>query len=401
MVLGPGSTLLVDRDGASWIVYPMPPRGLIRPAVELTTRFTRSFDLPRGAPGGSVELRAFRDATVTVNGSPVRLAPAADWKDPRRAELEGVLRAGRNQITVACSNDSGPPALLLLLEAGETRVVSDGSWSSSLEGSPERPARLAAAPIDVTAIDPATAEIRPWAGLRAHADWLVVYTALAMLALWALGRWRGWRGDEQARWVWLWFAIVAATWSALFLNNAPSLWSGDGFDGVGHLEYIRFVQETGPVAAGRRRLVDVPPAAVLRAVGRAAPARRTVHPRPYGDLPAARPGSAVRHRAARVHPGRFARGVSAAPRGANRRVDRRRRVSGTSSGVPIRGQRRVGGHAFRGGDLDSLAWHAYRPDASRCHGGGGSVPRRGRCWPRHRRWYRRWWSSERWRRPRC
>ena len=60
--------------------------------------------------------------------------------------------------------------------------------------------------------------------------------------------------------------LVDASWILIFVNNAPSLWIGDGFDAEGHVPYIQFVLDHGALpAADQGWSMFQPPAYYLAA----------------------------------------------------------------------------------------------------------------------------------------
>ena len=110
------------RDPGAWIVYPLHYQARGRPAVELRTTFVREFELVGTPTRATLAWRAFRGATVYVNGVVSDARPAEDdWRHPRRLDVAAQLRAGRNVLRVVVANNRGPPALALRLELADHR----------------------------------------------------------------------------------------------------------------------------------------------------------------------------------------------------------------------------------------------------------------------------------------
>jgi tetratricopeptide (TPR) repeat protein len=247
----PESAFLTERGSARWIVHAMPPRIEPRPAVPLDATFEREFALAAVAADAALALRASGRFELAINGRDVPLPPRDPrrWKRPREIDVADWLRAGRNRISVTVRNDRGPPALWLRLRSGATRLRTDASWRSSLMGSTQRPVRLASAALDATRIDPEVRAGAPLTALRARAPTLISAALLSALGIAGLGALAGWlrrrRGDADRILVTLGFGSIVALQALLYWNDAPSLAPSDGFDALGHLEYVQLVLDRG------------------------------------------------------------------------------------------------------------------------------------------------------------
>src|SRR5688572_6413860 len=131
-----------------WIVYPQAPSLGARGRIELSAVFSRTFELPARPEHARLHVRMHRSGGLSVNGARVELAEAGgDWKEARGGDVAALLRAGRNTLVARVAAEAGPPALWLVLEAGDVVVATDGSWTASLMGAEDAPARLAREPM--------------------------------------------------------------------------------------------------------------------------------------------------------------------------------------------------------------------------------------------------------------
>ena len=251
-VRGDVASFLAHDAPAEWIVYPQAPSLDVRSRVELLAVFSREFELPAKPAAARLRVRMHRTGALSINGSAVRFASAEgqDWKRAHEGDVSEFLRAGRNTIQAWARADAGPPALWLALEGDGIRIVSDTSWSTSLMGAEDAPARLGREPMSRWARgqrDPVALDAhnpRPLDALRARAP--------ALLALFALGgavaaavAW-GLRGARRlsGRWTFGAWLVAAFVWVALFVNNR-ALHGAWGFDVGGHHDYIRVILRDG------------------------------------------------------------------------------------------------------------------------------------------------------------
>ncbi len=136
----PGVPFLSERGAAQWIVYPSPFMTAVRPAIVIGGEFRKRFALAALPAEATLSLRALRRCEVRLNGHPVALGEAANWKREARADVAELLREGENQIVATVLNQPGPPALWLTLIHSGGRVVSDADWEVSIAGSSVRAA---------------------------------------------------------------------------------------------------------------------------------------------------------------------------------------------------------------------------------------------------------------------
>lgn len=240
---------LARHAGAEWIVYPSAPSARIQNGVELEARFTRRFELANAASNARVVLYARNAFDVELNGVPLGSGDGTDWKRAREFSTQDALRAGVNELVVRVRHALGPPALWCTLELDDgARIASDTSWTTSLAGATERPARLASTPLDEWATPaPANTARRsdvpaPFAALRANSGFVLVLFGAGCAAVFALGRVR--EASTKLRLErWLVRGSIGA-WIVLFFVNSgldPSF----GFDVEGHLEYVNYVLQRG------------------------------------------------------------------------------------------------------------------------------------------------------------
>jgi hypothetical protein len=235
---------------AEWIVYPQAPSYGARARIPLTAVFSRSFELPAQPAHARLRTRLHRGGVITLNGRSVPLDDSAGWKRARGADVAGMLRAGRNTLVARASADAGPPALWLVLEAGDVVVTSDASWTTSLMGAEDAPARLAREPMDAwsrTPPDPAVLDAqnpRPLDALRARAPALaglaLLGGAVAAAVAFALRDAK----SLSPRWTFGAWLAAALVWSALFASNW-TLHGAWGFDISGHLDYVVMILRDG------------------------------------------------------------------------------------------------------------------------------------------------------------
>jgi hypothetical protein len=240
---GNDASFFLREAPAEWIVYPQAPSYGTRRRIDLTAAFSRVFELPAQPERARLRVRVHRSGTITLNGTRVELDAAGSWKHMRGADVAELLRAGTNTLAVHVVTAAGPPALWLALEAGDTLIATDASWTASLMGAEDAPARLAREPMSSwsrTQRDPAVLDAvnpRPLDALRARAPALAALFVLGGGLAFALAFTL--RGAERLspRWTFGAWLAAAAVWAALFANNW-TLHGGWGFDISGHLDYI-------------------------------------------------------------------------------------------------------------------------------------------------------------------
>ena len=239
---------------AEWILYPLAPNTFVRSQLELEALFTRELTLPAAPQSARLRVRLHRAGRVLVNGAPVAFAASSGerWKEAREGDVAALLHAGSNRVEVHASARFGPPALWLVLDAGAERLVSDASWTVSLMGAEETPARLAREPMSRWARTQARgAELdaqnpRPLDALRARLPTLVGLFALAGAVALAVARGLlGTRRLSPRVTLGAWLA-AAAVWIALFAHNR-ALRPSWGFDSHAHADYVAFLLQHGSV----------------------------------------------------------------------------------------------------------------------------------------------------------
>jgi len=250
----PEISFLPARKGAEWIVYPCPPNSKMHHATEWSASFHRSLTLAAAPTGAVVSVRAFKDCIVFVNGHQVGWSdpPTKNWKQIREEEVSGFLHAGTNDIDVTVMNREGPPALWLILEAGELRVGTDTAWRTSLAGAEWRAASLARARRLVRPGNELAGGERTFAALAAVWPLLMLWAALGTTAsagwfLWQAKRSAGRtpvRIAFRANLDTILLAVIIGLWILLFWHNLLLLPRRSiGFDASDHLKYIQYIQQ--------------------------------------------------------------------------------------------------------------------------------------------------------------
>jgi tetratricopeptide (TPR) repeat protein len=242
-----GGHYLAAEAPAVWIAYPGTFDPGMRPTVDHTTEFRRSFRVDGAPERAMLRIRAFRRATVSLNGEIVarRDTADADWTQPLEVDVGQRLRIGENELNVRVANDLGPPALWLALDFDRTKVSSDAGWSSSLLGAAWLPARPLDEPRPILPGNALAGGERTLDGLWSQSDTLVGL-AILVTALLALNSYLG--SHPLPAWVSqrrLLAAGIVAAWLVLFLNNAETLSAPIGFDAIHHMEYVTFIHDQG------------------------------------------------------------------------------------------------------------------------------------------------------------
>lgn len=233
---------------AQWILYPAPPDAEMHQTVPIWTEFRREFVLPSAGAEAKLEIRAFTEFQVTVNGrSPTRHpSPASSWKTAPRFDVGSLLQAGTNYIHIIVTNRSGPPALWATLTSGTASVFTDSGWACSLVGAVWQPALPANEPRPRQAGHPMLGAETAGDSLRSVGwIWLGLLLLIGIGAKFA-GQFaeRLAKSNSHAR-EWWPLCLVAGLWVLLLVNNLPQLPTLFGFDTDGHTEYIRFLQNHG------------------------------------------------------------------------------------------------------------------------------------------------------------
>ena len=256
-----GIAFLTSHPGAEWILFPRELAMGMHDIVPTVTEFRRSVVLDQAPPSALATVRAFGIGVVLINGRTACQAGGANWKMPSSQDVAGLLHAGTNEISVWITNSSGPPAAWLRLDIGGKEEGTDGSWLASSGGGAPRPARLATAPLDIGPGNPMHGGERSVESLQR--TWPKLMFAAAAAAALVLGLQRltrratsspvapaGWLSPPTAlRRAHVSFpllallAVILVIRGALFIHNLPLVPPGTGFDGEGHADYIRFIQQ--------------------------------------------------------------------------------------------------------------------------------------------------------------
>ena len=240
------TAFLPGHSGADWIVDARLPDGKAQPVAPVRTIFKRSFVLDTLHGDSIITVRAFRSASVTLNGRPIDGLDldGKGWKHGATASVGGMLVAGTNEIVVCVTNVSGPPALWLRLETWNLALGSDETWLASPVESRWLNAQRAAE----------TPELPPWAerdesmrradslrnALPAVALFTVVALALLLATPCCLRRIKALTPQKA---IYGLFALVVVFRAVLFIHDAPLLPGHMGFDAKEHEDYVRFIQE--------------------------------------------------------------------------------------------------------------------------------------------------------------
>ena len=252
----PDVAFLSPEPGARWIVYPKVRKLALRRRVMWDAEFRREFDLDRPPSTATVDLRAFRSATLWINDRRVSdpKSAAGNWRPVQQYDVGRFLRAGQNQITVMVENENGPPALWLRLDAGDVLISTDESWTASLMGAADRPARLASRALPAASNETGRYQI---SAAEAWRDvWpiqlliIAAATGIVIVGGILLRRWhvlRAGASDDPHTRAWLLvLGLIAVPWIVLIFHNAPYL-DHLGFDGEGHLEYTQYMLDNRSV----------------------------------------------------------------------------------------------------------------------------------------------------------
>ncbi len=237
----PQGRFLPPEAGAEWVQYPVAPQvATFAFRYEQHTLFQRRFDLATAPEQARLRVRAFQGCSVTLNGRPVELPEAANWKEERRCDVAGLLRAGGNELRAVVSNDVGPPVLWLALEGPGWSLGSDAQWTASLDGAMECPAHPASQLIAVQAGSGAAGGDRTVDSFLARWPTLGLFAVVSggVLLLLVLAARRTVALPNLA------LLLVVLLWVALFVNNtfrAPLF--DAGFDAPEHLRYVQYIQD--------------------------------------------------------------------------------------------------------------------------------------------------------------
>jgi tetratricopeptide (TPR) repeat protein len=251
----PQYNFLPGNANTPWRIYPAPPDTEMHTAVPLAASFRGEFVAPASNAGFTLKFRAFREASITLNGVTVtNWTPAKNWKTECAVDLSGQLRPGTNILNIVVTNASGPPALSACLENHASPSAQfEPAWMVSLAGAAWQPAVDARAPRPIRPGNKLYgAETAASAGPVAGVFLLV--SGLIIVVAWRVGisfapriKIVPWLNSPAGTRLKTWWPLlwIGGVWLICFTNNLPQLPSLFGFDTDGHTEYIRYVQEKG------------------------------------------------------------------------------------------------------------------------------------------------------------
>lgn len=219
------------------------------PEVKLTTVFRRPFQVSAEGVPASLSVQGFHTAVVEING---RAVPNPFGESSQRVvemDVGPLLKSGDNLISVTVENHTGPPAFWLDLIVDGHRIVSDSSWSSSLDGAEWLPARPVSEPPEirpgnaVSGGESCIGSLRERIGTMAIISALVAITIIGYERVYPAIRRRVPRCSPSL----LAFALLASCWTSLFVLNWRSLSVAVGFDSNLHLDYVRYILERSSI----------------------------------------------------------------------------------------------------------------------------------------------------------
>ena len=271
----PRINFLPSHAPANWILYPTPPDTEMHLAVPVWTEFRREFVLPSPPVTATLELRAFKDFRLTVNGQELTnpASGEANWKRAVQFNLTALLKPGTNWLSVIVTNRTGPPALWAVLRNGTSTIVTDAAWGASLVGAVWQACGIAGQTRTLGAGhilaggETATESYQRvrwlWGGGAVLITIGLLFGENLARRVQAIRR-----SCTSSRVGWFCAALAGICWLVLFANNLPQLPTLFGFDADGHTEYVRYVQERGrlPLANEGWQMYQ-PPLYYLLAVG--------------------------------------------------------------------------------------------------------------------------------------
>ena len=244
---------LSARAGAEWIVFPRPAEATTRDAISVTVEFRHSFTLDTKPANATLEIRAFKGATVAINSRQAGNTPATrrNWKIPFSTEVAGLLQPGTNVITAWVTNAVGPPALWLLLRGDRLSLGTSERWQASLNGTEWQSARRANQPIELEPDGSLSGSTRMMERLKRVWPVEAVFCAVSLALFWGLNRWLRHKRlpdgslptTTSTKLIYGLLALVLIARAALFINNIPQLPRSMGFDAAEHEKYIAFIQQ--------------------------------------------------------------------------------------------------------------------------------------------------------------
>jgi tetratricopeptide (TPR) repeat protein len=228
-----------------WILYPKSASALGHFNTPLSTEFKRSWQVVRLPSNATLSVKAFKSASIRINGQVLPFLPDRDWKKGIAVDITKLLKLGENQISAVVSNAAGPPALSLQIAADTFSLRGDSAWQSSLVGAAWVKAISAATPPPIRPGNPLYERGSIRDSLRRQWPAFLAICLLSAVLVWAFHLARNSRGKlamalsrQQPCFV---LAILLIAWLVLIAHNLPQLPVTLGFDQAGHLEYIRAI----------------------------------------------------------------------------------------------------------------------------------------------------------------
>ena len=236
--------LLSPEGGAEWIRFREPvdlkPRG---PTQEATT-FRKHFRVDDVPSKAVLFLRAMKKPCVRLDGRVV-FAPSSDldvWKTPRRVNLRPEISPGEHELSITVLNQNGPALVLAYCKPLE--LFTGEGW----EASRDQEVWTTALPIDSPWPAPLSRKF-PRTDKAILSQIPLLIPVFSIVFLWTLfwgpigGRhpWIRWMTPNARRIRW----FLLGAWGVLAVNNIGKVPLLAGFDVTGHMEYIRYVAETG------------------------------------------------------------------------------------------------------------------------------------------------------------
>ena len=237
----PAINYLPHHRDADWIVFPTAADARAHWSASLDTTFRREFALPARPASGRLSFSAMRRGEVKINGVSISLPQKGNWKNISDVSVIEQLREGTNVVEARVFNDSGPPALWLVVSTDELKLRTGVNWKASIAGSSWRNAALASVPRTPGRGNPvASGEQTVDAAKRTWPLWIVLIgIACAGVFLWRASS-DHLRSVSLERLV---IVLISATWLLLCWNNTRLLPFHAGFDSKEHLRYIDYVQQ--------------------------------------------------------------------------------------------------------------------------------------------------------------
>lgn len=236
---------LPSHSGAQWIVDARLPEARARHAFPSRIAFKRTFLLDAKPAEATISLSAFKSAAVSVNGQAISgLKCGRNWKATSMTSIGPLLLAGTNEIVVSVTNDFGPPALWLRLQAGPHSLGTDESWLSSPVDSHWLAARRASDPPGIPTWYSLNEHLRTSNAILRSWHELVLFMSISLALILFIRRWLKRQIKLQPeKWLYVLFAAVVIARVALLIHDVSRLSHEKGFDAERHEDYIKFIQE--------------------------------------------------------------------------------------------------------------------------------------------------------------